>query len=227
MMLLALALTALAQLSACSKAPRVPAANELAPVDEDIRSRIRAQSAGTLEPALEGISREHGENSMAMVQALTDAGVLLAGELDAPLAAVPYFRRALEAAEQVYGHEHRETAFALHDYGEIQIRAANGGYLPAVTPLYEEALAVRRRVLGERAPETAASGASLAKQLVRACETEPPCRPTDARLAEALRLTKHAIDVFQKEGRDAPQDARSASELLARIIALRSAVPKP
>jgi hypothetical protein len=152
---------------------------------------------------------------------------MLAGERDDPRAAVPYFRRALDTAEKVYGHEHRETAFLLHDYGEIQVRAANDGYVRAATPLYREALAVRRRVIGERHPETAASGVSVAKQMLRACQAEPPCRPNDARLDEALRLTKHAIDVFQKEGRDVPGDTRMASELLARIIAMRAAAPRP
>lgn len=233
---LALAFAALTQLTACNRAHRVPA-DQLAPVDEDLRQRIRAHADAlansfahgrpALDSTLAAIGREHGESSKAMVQAFCDAGVMLASDADNPTAAVPYFRRALETAEVVYGHEHRETAFLLHDYGEIQVLSAGSAYVPAATPLYEESLAVRRRVLGERHPETAGSARSLAAQLLRACEAEPPCRPTDARLAEGLRLTKHALDVFENEGRGKPLDARSAAALLARIIAMRGASASP
>ncbi len=233
---LALAFAALIHLTACGRATRVPA-DQLAPVDEALRQRIHAHADAlansvahgrpALESTLAAIGREHGESSQAMVQALSDAAVMLVSDVGNATDAVPYFRRALEAAEKFYGHEHRETAFLLHDYGEIQVLAAQDAYVPAATPLYEESLAVRRRVLGERHPETAGSARSLARQLLRACEAEPPCRPADARLVEALRLAKHALDVFEKEGRDKPLDAGSATELVGRIIAKRGASPAP
>ncbi len=205
----------------------------MAPVDESIRERIEAHSdslrqsgfavaGAALDSTVQDILGQHGQASMAAVQALTDAGVLLA-RLDAPSDAVPYFRRALEAAQKVYGRDHRETAFALHDYAQIQVLALDPGFATDATALHAEALAVRRRVLGERHPETAASEISVAKQLVRACDAQPPCAPADERLAQALRLATHALEVFRAEGRNEPRDAHSASELVAQINVKRGA----
>jgi hypothetical protein len=151
---------------------------------------------------------------------LTDAGVALISGGDAK-ASVRYFERALAVCEAVYGHEHRETSYALHDYGEAQRRAAGDRYEPRARPWYEEALAVRRRVLGDHHEETAAAEVSLGEDLLASCRAQPPCPADDNRLERAQALARHALKVFNSVKAPKVNDQVSASRLLSDVIAQR------
>jgi tetratricopeptide (TPR) repeat protein len=211
-----------------SCAPRIPPPDQMAEIDEAVRARVQSHAealrrdghalvAPELEHTLALIRSEYGPKSPAVPQSLTDAALMLfeEGEMNA---AVRYFERALQACEEAFGHEHLETSYALHDYAKSQVKAANGRYAPRARHYFEEALAVRRRVLGERHVVTAAGGLSLAEHLLASCRAEPPCDRSDRRLREALALTRLASDVFSKDPGAKPQDRANAAKVLRDLL---------
>ena len=213
-----LAVSFLAGLAGC--APRIPPPDEMSERDAGLTRRIEESSLADLDHTLEQILREEGETSPGACQAWTDVGVALIYR-DEPQASVHYFERALAVCEAVYGHEHRETSYALHDYGEAQVRAAGETYEPRARPWYEEALAVRRRVLGNRHEETAAAEVSLGRHILASCRAQPPCAVDDSRLQQAWSLGRHAQMVFDSVKVPKVSDQSKASNLLKDIGAQR------
>ena len=197
-----LALAVLVFFGMCGCAPRSVPPDELALPDEAIRAAIEAHSeeiarngfafdAAGLERTLQRIADDNGARSVAYCQALTDAGVMLISIKETG-PAVRFFERAVTACEAAHGHEHRETSYSLHDYGEAQVRAARGRYEPQARQWFEEALAVRRRVLGMAHVDTAAAEISLGRHILVGCQAEPPCTGTDGRLERALGLARRS-----------------------------------
>jgi hypothetical protein len=185
----------------------VPARDQLAPITQQLKDRVRANQA-TLEqdgfakvrPAIDrtlaDIEREYGARSVEVPQSLTQTGAMIleAGEATD---AEPYMRRAMEASIGIYGAEHRETAFAVGDYGLTLVSANPDKFVPAATPFLERALAIRRNLLGVDAPETAGSERSLALQLFAQCRSKPGCGPADPLLERALAIARHAHEVLR------------------------------
>ncbi len=228
----ALALLALLGLVAC--APRIPPPDQLWEPDEELAARVRnhaqevddrgmpvaVSALADLDRTLAEIAREYGAQSPAACQTLTDAGVMLLDN-DHRQEALRYFERALTVCEAVYGHEHRETSYALHDYSMAQVRAAGERYEPRARHGFEEALAVRRRILGNQHQETAAAEVSLGKHILAGCRAEPPCTGADSRLEKALSLARHAITVFKTAEPPKWADQTNASNLLIDVVAQR------
>jgi hypothetical protein len=210
-------------IAACS---RLPAPNEVAAPNEDVVALVRlhedriredglpAQHAA-LEATLLEAGRRYGTKSSEFVQARTEAAVMVYQAAGAA-SAVDYFREWLRVSEAVYGHDHRETAFALNDYGRIQILAA-AGHDPASLIWLREALDVRRRVLGNGHRETAASEGFVAGELLASCELSASCPPGDSRLVEAEALVGHAYDVYAFVHPDGHHETVAMQALLGRI----------
>jgi Tetratricopeptide repeat len=209
-------------IAACS---RLPSPDEVAAPNEDVVELIRAhedsmQSDGiephraALEATLLEVERRYGTNSSAYVQAYAEAAVMVYGAAGAE-SSIEFFRDWLRVSESVYGHEHRETAFAISDFGRIKI--LTGGYDPAALTWLREALQVRRRVLGLDHKETAASEGFVAEELLASCDLSIPCRPDDIRLAEAERLAGHAYEVYRTEFSVGHRETGQMRQLLGRI----------
>ena len=228
----ALGLLGLLGLAAC--APRIPPPDQLWESDENLAARVQKHAQNVeergmtlapsyiadLERTLAEIAQEYGAKSPAACQTLTDAGVMLLNN-DHRQEALRYFERSLTVCEAVYGHEHRETSYSLHDYAVAQVRAAGDRYEPRARYGFEEALAVRRRILGDLHEETAAAEVSLGKHVLAGCRAEPPCSGADLRLERARGLARHAIKVFQSAKVPKVADQKHASNLLIDVVAQR------
>lgn len=100
-------------------------------------------------------------------------------------------------------------------------RAAGERHEPRARPWYEEALAVRRRVLGDQHEETAAAEVSLGEHLLASCRAQPPCPPDDSRLERASTLARHALQVFNSVKVPKLNDQLNAKKLLSDVVAQR------
>jgi len=201
----------LAMLVACSGEPvptPIPPANETSPRIAAIKEAVQQNEPALQEPiedhlaALESTiaeiaEKKHGDPSVEVVQALTETAALLSTK-GRPDLALPFIERSLERSRQVYGLDHRETAFALHDVAVILTDAAADGYDPRAELLYRGAIEVRRRQAGIDHPETAASETQLAWQLLLGARRESLPYRKYPMLAEAEHLALHAERVFDE-----------------------------
>jgi hypothetical protein len=212
-------------LAACS---RPPAPDEIATPDEDVIAFVRRHEAAiseeglprhqaALEATLLEVGRRYGTHSSQFVQAHTEAAIMVYEAAGAENS-VGFFREWLRVSEAVYGHDHRETAFALNDYGRSRILAA-GGQDPESLVWLRKGLGVRRRVLGNGHMETAASEGFIAEELIASCELSAHCPPGDARLVEAEALARHAYDVYAKGHAPGHHETNQMEALLGRIRA--------
>jgi hypothetical protein len=211
-------------LAACD---RLPAPDELAEPNEEVTARIRAHApaivrdgAGAHTMALRAtvreIARQHGEKSAEHVQARSDAAMMVYEAEDAS-SALEFVREWLATAEAVYGHEHRETAFALGDYGRMQILGSADGYAPRADRWLRESLAVRQRVIGPLHTETVATEGFIAEHLLAGCESRKDCVAGDARLVEAERLAEHAYLAFLAQSGAEHSHTRLHRQVLGRV----------
>src|SRR6188768_49693 len=86
--------------SSCTER-RVPPPDELAPISEELRARVRAherslaedgfeKTRAALDRTLDDIAREYGKKSVAVPQSLTEAGLTIIDAGAAYAAALPY-----------------------------------------------------------------------------------------------------------------------------------------
>ncbi len=181
---------------------------ELADRSEYVVARVMANEAlvaegdsarylPKLEATLETVSERYGASSIESSQALTDTGVQLiraAGRYDL---AEPYVERALGVCREVFGTDHRETGYALHDLAVVRGEVAPEPFHVRVEPLLREAIAVRTRVLGSDHKETAGSERTLAAYLLGNWRRQANPDPDSRLLAEAEQLVSHALPVMQ------------------------------
>lgn len=178
-----------------------------------LEDRIRADGLdkhrSDIEEVVRGVQTTYGERSAEYAQARNEAA-LLVYEAASARESIAYFRQSLEADLLVYGHDHRETAFAINDYGRIQMLAATDHYQPAALRWLREVLDVRRRVLGDGHIKTAASERFVAEQLLTECDHERPCTAGDAKLAE--RPIAYSRDSPRRRNATWPMRASSSVE---------------
>lgn len=148
-----------------------------------------------LEKTIAAIAHSYGTRSVETVQALTMTSGMLARK-DRPDLAIPFMERALSLSREVYGPDHRETAYPLHDVAVLLCLQRPGEYVRRAELLYRGALTVRRRRAGPDDPETAATEAQLAWQLLLGSTREALRERELAALTEAENLATHARDVF-------------------------------
>lgn len=186
---------------------------------ENCKERIQTDGGEAVLPylnaALAAIEAGYGRASVPFVSALTQIVVLLAnnGRLDL---AHPYSERAVSAAREVYGPNHRETAIVLHTHATLLINMNNGEYTESAIPFLREARAIRQRVLGPDHEETAAAGDSLAEMLLLKWESsDDPSR--EGLLTEAESLAAHAFSAFRERRDPGDVELIQARALVGRI----------
>jgi predicted small lipoprotein YifL len=218
------AVAMLALLAACGgRVSRVtPPPNEVAPritaVADAVRNNERALTEpvehhlDALESTVANVGKKYGDHSVEAVQVLQNTSTLLA-EKDRADLALPFMERALALSREVYGQDHRETAYPLHDVAVLLTMIAPDQYDPRAELLYRGAVDVRRRHAGVDDPETAASEAQLAWQLLLGATRESLPYRKYPMLAEAEQLGLHAQRVF-----DAHKDGSSWYQIRRILI---------
>lgn len=149
----------------------------------------------TLEATVMGIADSYGQNSPETIQALTETSTLLSNRERFDLA-LPFMERALTISREVYGPDHRETAYAMQDVASLLTEIDPGVHIPRAEQLFRDALAARLKQLGPDHPETAASEAQLAWQLLLGAGAQTLPEQQQAMLAEAERLALHAQKIL-------------------------------
>jgi hypothetical protein len=195
--LLALAVAA----GGCSAPDAIPPPTQLGPRIEAVRSAVFQNESllkepieeqlGVLDKTVMDLSVTYGYESVGTVQALSETASLLATKNRFDLA-LPYMEHALAVSRDVYGLDHRETAYALHDVAILLTLASPGDYLPRAELLFRGAAEIRRRQAGADEPETGASEAQLAWQLLLGAKRESLPHRKLAMLVEAEQLALHA-----------------------------------
>jgi len=203
--LLALALVATA---GCSPPADVPPPTEMAESIEAVHDWVMenesalkegnpARQLATLDATLDLIAHRYGEKSVEMTQAVRDTGLMLIGN-DRYDLAEPYIQEALLLSRQVFGHDHRETGYALHDLAVVRDKLRPETFSIAAEPLLVEAIAVRRRVLGLEHLETAGSEAALSKLLLASWRRTSRDDPHSELLTQADQLAAHSLQVLER-----------------------------
>jgi len=161
-----------------------------------------------LEATISRIETRHGERSVATVQALTETGRMLIIAAERYDLALPFIQRSLALSRKVYGNEHRETAYALHDLAVVYAEVDSSKYGSEAEAALREALRIRRTLLGDAHQETAGAKAALARQLLDRWQELDPSGPD---LTEVEELASAARSVLEP--------LRGSSD--AEIVALR------
>ena len=151
-----------------------------------------------LDAVLNAIADEYGEKSIELTQATTDTGVMLIVNGDRYDLSERYFERALELSRAVFGTEHRETGFALHDLAVVRNELRQEPFDERVRPLIEEAIGVRTRVVGPEHKETAASEGVFARWLFQRWTRDGKDDSRSSWLVEAERNVAHALPAMER-----------------------------
>jgi hypothetical protein len=195
---------ALAVVAGCESRIEMPAPTELAERSEAIRASIGAVAEDIpdrqaqrivpkLDSELERFSDKFGERSLETIQAVTEAGLLLISRYERYDLAEPYFERALRLNREVFGTDHRETGYALHDLAVVRSGNRNDPFASRVEPVIREAIAVRTAVLGPAHKETAASERTMAGMMFGSWRRTGGGDAKSPVLAEANRLARSAL----------------------------------
>lgn len=193
----------------CQSGTAIPPPTELADRDESVHEQVSANARllakgdaaaqlSKLDATLNAISARYGARSVEMSQATTDTGLLLLSNGDRYDLAEPYFERALAMSREVFGTDHRETGFALHDLAIVRDEVRPEPFATRVEPLIREAIAVRRHVLGPEHKETAASERTLAAFQISSWRRQANPDPASKLLVEAKRNVSHALPAMER-----------------------------
>ncbi len=199
----------LALAAGCESRIEMPPPDTLSVRSDAIRGRVEANEPllarakpeaqlSRLDAVLNAIADEFGESSIELAQATTDTGVMLIARGDRYDLSETYFERALELSREVFGTEHRETGFALHDLALVRNELRQEPFDERVRPLIKEAIAVRSRVVGPEHKETAASEGALAGWLLGLWSRSGNGDPKSPWLAEAERNVAHALPAMER-----------------------------
>lgn len=194
----------------CHSGTSIPPPTELADRDEAVHEEVVANATllakgdaaaqlPKLDATLDAIASRYGERSVELSRAATDTGLMLLANGDRYDLAEAYFARALELSREVFGTDHRETGYALHDLAIVRSEIAPEPFLVRIEPLIMEAIAVRRHVLGPDHEETAASERTLAAMLLGSWRRQAKPDPASRLLVEARRNASHALRVLERE----------------------------
>ena len=169
-----------------------------------------------IDESLQIIAAEYGENSPEHIQALADAGIMLAEQGRSDLAET-YMQQAATEARETYGDDHRETALILHDLANLKISNKRSGSNDEAIALLEEIVETRAAILGARHPETQGARLSLADALFTKWLSVPDAGAQSDLLVRAQdMLTQRADLVAEGEASHSIQD-RAARLLQARV----------
>lgn len=199
----------LAFAAGCETRIEMPPPDSLTVRSEAIRARVESNERlltrgepeaqlWRLEAVLNAIAAEYGQKSIELTQATTDTGVMLIAKGDRYDLSEAYFERALALSREVFGTEHRETGFALHDLALVRNELLQEPFAERVRPLIKEAIAVRTRVVGPEHEETAASEGALARWLFDLWTRSGSGDPKSHWLIEAERNLAHALPAMER-----------------------------
>jgi hypothetical protein len=199
----------LAFAAGCEARIELPPPDSLTVRSEAIRGRVEANvpllergepesQLWRLDAVLNAIAEEYGDKSIELTQATTDTGVMLIAFGDRYDLSEAYFERALELSREVFGTEHRETGFALHDLALVRNELRQEPFDERVRPLIKEAITVRTRVVGPEHKETAASEGALAGWLLGLWTRSANGNPKSPWLVEAERNVAHALPAMAR-----------------------------
>ena len=199
----------LAFAAGCEARIELPPPDTLTVRSDAIRDRVEANlpllergepesQLWRLDAVLNAIGEEYGDKSIELTQATTDTGVMLIAWGDRYDLSEAYFERALELSREVFGTEHRETGFALHDLALVRNELRQEPFDERVRPLIKEAIAVRTRVVGPEHKETAASEGALADWLLGLWTRSANGNPKSPWLVEAERNVAHALPALAR-----------------------------
>lgn len=184
--------------------PTPPARTELNSRMPSVRAEIWAnetllsaddveQHLPQLEATIQNIIKRHGQRSVAAVQSLTETGRMLVygpGRYDL---AIPFIQRSLDVSREVYGSEHRETAYALHDLAVVYAGADLSRYGAEAETALREAIDIRRKLLGPDHEELAGAETELARELLGRWSEGSSNGP----ILEAESLASHARTILE------------------------------
>lgn len=193
----------------CKSRIELPPADTLTVRSDAIRGRVESnerllargepeRQLSRLDAVLNAIADEYGEKSIELTQATADTGAMLIRQGDRYDLSERYFERALELSRAVFGTEHRETGFALHDLALVRNELRQEPFDERVRPLIKEAIAVRSHAVGPEHQETAASEGALARWLFHLWKRDGGGDPRSPWLAEAERNVAHAQAAFER-----------------------------
>ena len=196
-------------LAGCEARIELPPPDTLTVRSEAIRGRVEANERllargepesqlRRLDAVLDAIADQYGEKSIELTQAASDTGVMLIAKGDRYDLSERYFERALELSRAVFGTDHRETGFALHDLALVRNALGQEPFDERVRPLIKEAIAVRSRVVGPEHEETAASEGALARWLFQRWARDGSGDPKSPLLVEAERNLAHALAAMSR-----------------------------
>lgn len=199
----------LALVAGCEARIELPPPDTLTVRSDAIRDRVEANvplltrgepegQLWRLDAVLNAIAEEYGEKSIELTQATTDTGVMLIAKGDRYDLSEAYFERALDLSREVFGTEHRETGFALHDLALVRNELRQQPFDERVRPLIKEAITVRSRVVGPEHKETAASEGALARWLLGLWMRSAQGNPKSPWLVEAERNVAHALPAMAR-----------------------------
>ncbi len=152
-----------------------------------------------LDATLASLAARYGEESIELSQAATETGLLLIRAGSRYDLAEPYIERALRLSREVFGTDHRETGYALHDLAVVRHEVRPADFAGRIEPLIREAIAVRRRVIGPEHRETAGSERTLAAFLLGNWQRQAGGDAGSPLLIEADELVAHALPVMERE----------------------------
>jgi len=199
----------LALAAGCEARIEMPPPDTLSIRSDEIRGRVETnrrllergepeKQLGRLDAVLNAIADEYGDHSIELTQATTDTGVMLIARGERYDLSESYFERALELSREVFGTDHRETGFALHDLALVRNHLEQEPFDERVRPLIKEAIAVRSRTVGPEHEETAASEGALARWLLGLWTRAGSGEAKSALLVEAERNLAHALPAMER-----------------------------
>lgn len=188
----------------------MPPPQELAERSGDVLERVaknarrleggrEERQLSRLDATLSAVAARYGEASIESSQAATETGLLLIRAGNRYDLAEPYIERALRLSRKVFGTNHRETGYALHDLAVVRHEVRPTDFASRIEPLIREAIAVRRRVIGPEHKETAGSERTLAAFLVGSWQRQAGGDAGSPLLIEADELVAHALAVMARE----------------------------
>ena len=197
------------ELAGCKTRIDLPPPDTLTVRSDEIRGRVESNERllargnpegqlARLDAVLNAIADEYGDESIELTQATTETGLMLIREGDRYDLSERYFERALALSRAVFGTEHRETGFALHDLALVRNELRQEPFDERVRPLIKEAIAVRGRVVGPEHEETAASEGALAGWLLELWTRSADGSAKSPWLVEAERNLAHALPAMAR-----------------------------
>lgn len=174
-----------------------------------------------LDSALAVIETQHGRNSVAYADTLSQIIVLIDRNASGRFDLIkPYSQAAVSVSREIYGMDHRETALSLHTHADVLIGLNKDGWTDEAITLLREATEIRHRVLGADHAVTTSAEGTLARMLFLKWRQSDGENLESELFEEAERLAKNTHAWCRKQS-DKPDANTGWEKLLGRIAYAR------